>query len=131
MSQIVLIIEDDPDIAECLRLGLESAQLGARVALTGEEGLAASLDKNNPPAAILLDWLLPGMSGIEICRRLRQSEKKHIPIIVVTAKCSEGDRLASLAVGADDYITKPFSVRDVVQRVSCLLQKSWDAGRNG
>jgi two-component system, OmpR family, phosphate regulon response regulator PhoB len=131
MSQVVLIIEDDPDIAECLRLGLESAQLATRVALTGEEGLSASLDKNNPPAAILLDLLLPGMSGIEICRRLRQTERKHIPIIVVTAKVSEADRAATLAVGADDYITKPFSIRDVVQRVSCLLQKSCDARRNG
>ena len=125
MSKTILIIEDDPDIAECLRLGFETARLNARVALTGEEGLSASLDKENPPAAILLDLLLPGMSGIEICRRLRhEGSTKHTPIIIVTAKCSEEDMAASVAVGADCYITKPFSIRDVVERVHSFLQNT-------
>ncbi len=122
MPQTVLIIEDDPDIAECLRVALEHAQLNTRVALTGEEGLSVSLDKDNPPAAILLDLLLPGMSGIEICRRLRQEGgTKHTPIIIVTAKCTEADIAAGAAVGANCYITKPFSVRDVVERVRSLI----------
>ena len=124
MPKTVLIIEDDPDIAECLRVGLESAHLKARVALTGDEGLAASLDKDNPPAAILLDLLLPGMSGLEICRRLRNEvTTKQTPVIIVTARSMETDLAASIAVGADGYITKPFSIREVVERVHCLLQR--------
>jgi len=122
MSKTVLIIEDDPDIAECLRLALERAQLTVRVALTGEEGLSASLNKDDPPAAILLDLLLPGMSGIEICRRLRSAEPtKGTPIIMVSAKTAETDIEAGVAVGANCYITKPFSIRDVVERVHAVV----------
>lgn len=123
MSKTVLIIEDNPDIAECLRVALERAQLKTRVALTGEAGLSASLDRNDPPAAILLDLLLPGMSGLELCRRLRnETLTRHTPIIVVTAKTMEADMAATIAAGADCYITKPFSVREVVERVHLFLQ---------
>ena len=121
MSGPVLIIEDDPDIAECLRYGLESAQLETRVALTGEEGLSASLDREHPPALILLDLLLPGMNGVEICRRLRlEPATKRIPIIIVSARVSASDN-AALDLGADDYIGKPFSVKEVIGRIQALL----------
>ena len=120
----VLIIEVDPDIAEVLRYSLEKATFETRVALDGEVGLEACLDRTNPPAIILLDLFLPLMSGIEICRRLRlDPTTSHTPILVITAKAFELDRNRSLQIGADDYIVKPFSVRDVVQKVRTLLQQ--------
>jgi len=114
----VLIIEDDPDIAEVLRYSLEMERFQTRVALTGEEGLRASLDKSDPPSIILLDLLLPGMKGTEICRRLRQEQMtSSTPILVITAKALETDLTKTLAAGANDYIVKPFSIRDVIKRV--------------
>ena len=86
MNRPILIIEDDPDIAEVLAYALQKEKFVTRVALTGEDGLAASLDPSNPPAIILLDLLLPGMTGKEICRRLRQEKSTALtPIIVITA----------------------------------------------
>jgi len=118
----VLIIEDDPDIAEVLRYSLEMERFQTRVALTGEEGLRASLDKSDPPSIILLDLLLPGMKGTEICRRLRQEQMtSDTPILVITAKALETDLTKTLAAGANDYIVKPFSIRDVIKRVLALL----------
>jgi DNA-binding response OmpR family regulator len=123
MTGPVLIIEDDPDIAEVLRYGLEQADLIARVALTGEEGLSVSLDKNNPPSLILLDLLLPGMSGIELCRRLRgESLTRTTPVVIVTAKACDTDLAMMLKLGVDDFITKPFSVQAVVTRVKSLIR---------
>jgi two-component system phosphate regulon response regulator PhoB len=113
MARPILIIEDDPDIAEVLRYGLEAQQFETRVAVTGKEGLAASLDKDRPPLLILLDQLLPEMNGLEICRRIRRDPTApHIPIIMVTAKASEADFANARAAGVDDYVTKPFSVRN-------------------
>ena len=107
---MILIIEDDPDIAEVLRYSLESQNLKTRVALTGEEGLSASLDKHNPPSLILLDLLLPGMNGIEICRRFRkESQTRSTPVVIVTAKASDNDIRISKELGVAGYITKPFS----------------------
>lgn len=118
----VLIIEDDPDIAEVLRYVLESENFETRVASTGEEGLSVCLDKHRPPSLILLDLLLPGMSGIEICRRLRkESLTRSTPVIIVSAKASEKDLATSQELGVDDYFIKPFSVRDVIARVNSLL----------
>jgi DNA-binding response OmpR family regulator len=123
MTGPVLIIEDDPDLAEVLRYSLEKENLKTRVALTGEEGLAASLDKYNPPSLILLDLLLPGMSGIELCRRLRsESLTRTTPVVIVTAKTFDQDLAAGLKLGVDDYIHKPFSVRAVVARVKSLIR---------
>jgi DNA-binding response OmpR family regulator len=117
----ILIIEDDPDIAEVLKYCLEKEEFSTRVALTGEDGLAASLDRLNPPSIILLDLLLPGMNGIEICRRLRREEMTvRTPVIVITAKEYYG-KLLQLSV--DDYIVKPFAVRDVITRVRSLLRR--------
>ena len=122
MNGPILIIEDDPDIAEVLAYGLEKEQFVTRIALTGEEGVTASLDRSNPPAIILLDLLLPGMSGTELCRRLRQETTTALtPIIVITAKALELDGSTYLKLGANDYIVKPFSIGEVVRRVRSFL----------
>jgi DNA-binding response OmpR family regulator len=122
MVRPILIIEDDPDIVEALRYSLEAQRFETRVAITGSEGLTASLDKDRPPQLILLDLLLPEMNGLEICRRLRKEPSTAgIPIIMVTAKASEADFLDARDAGVDDYITKPFSVRNVLERISVLL----------
>lgn len=118
MTGLVLIIEDEPDIAEALRYSLERAGFETRTALTGEDGLKASLDHANPPCLILLDLLLPGMSGAEICRRLRcEPATQDIPILIMTAKAMENDINTSLRAGANDFILKPFSIREVVAKV--------------
>ena len=123
MAGPVLIIEDDPDIAEVLRYGLENENFKTRVALSGEDGLVACLDKYNPPAIILLDVLLPGMNGFELCRRLRnEAITRSTPIVLVTAKASEKDIEISRELGVDGYIVKPFSIREVIFRVRSLLQ---------
>src|SRR6202795_2442412 len=111
MQRPVLIIEDDPDISESLRYNFEREGLPVVTALTGEAGLAAALNEREPPSLIILDLMLPGMSGTELCRRLRREPAtRRTPIIMVTAKASESDRVTGLDLGADDYITKPFSV---------------------
>ena len=125
MAKPVLIVEDDPDIAEGLRYNLEREGLEARVALTGEQGLAAALDAKNPPALVILDLMLPGMSGTELCRRLRREPAtRRTPIIMLTARTSEADRVAGLDLGADDYISKPFSVRELMARVRAVLRRT-------
>src|SRR5919199_4577432 len=117
MNRPVLIVEDDPDIAEGLRYNLEREGFTTVVAASGEKGLAAALDRKNPPSLILLDLMLPGMSGTELCRRLRREpQTRRTPIIMLTARGSESERVAGLELGADDYITKPFSVRELLAR---------------
>src|SRR5262249_54081657 len=108
MARPILIIEDDPDIAEVLRYGLEARQFETRVAYNGKEGLSASLDKDRPPLLILLDQLLPEMNGLDICRRIRRepSSLANVPIIMVTAKSSPADFNNAKAAGVDDYVTK-------------------------
>jgi DNA-binding response OmpR family regulator len=125
MAKPVLIVEDDPDIAEGLRYNLERDGLETRVALTGEQGLQAALDAKGPPALVILDLMLPGMSGTELCRRLRREPAtRRTPIIMLTARTSEADRVAGLDLGADDYISKPFSVRELLARVRAVLRRS-------
>jgi DNA-binding response OmpR family regulator len=127
MSKSVLIIEDDPDIAESVRYNLESAGFAASIASTGEQGLALALDKQSPASVIILDLMLPGISGTELCRRLRrENQTRRTPIIMLTAKTSEADRIAGLDLGADDYIAKPFSVRELIARVRAVLRRIED-----
>src|ERR687884_1288858 len=124
MSRPVLIIEDDPDIAESLRYNLERDNLNALIADTGEKGLSLAISAKNPPALIILDLMLPGMSGTDLCRRLRREPvTRRTPIIMLTAKTSEADRVAGLDLGADDYITKPFSVRELLARVRAVMRR--------
>ena len=121
----MLIVEDEPDIAEGLRYNLEREGLSVVVANTGEQGLAAALDRSNPPCLILLDLMLPGMSGTELCRRLRREpQTRRTPIIILTARGSESERVEGLELGADDYVTKPFSVRELVARVRAVLRRA-------
>jgi two-component system, OmpR family, alkaline phosphatase synthesis response regulator PhoP len=123
--KLVLIVEDDPDIAEGLRFNLAREGLEAVVVPTGEAGLKAALDARRVPALILLDLMLPGMSGTELCRRLRREpQTKRTPIIMLTARTSEAERVAGLDLGADDYITKPFSVRELLARVRAVLRRA-------
>jgi two-component system phosphate regulon response regulator PhoB len=123
MAGPILIIEDDPDIAEALSYGLEKNDFKTRIALNGEEGLSASLDRFNPPSVILVDLLLPGMSGFELCRRLRsEALTRATPIVIVSARASEKEIATSAELGADDYIVKPFSIREVVGRINSLLE---------
>ncbi|MDQ5837432.1 MAG: response regulator, partial [Acidobacteriota bacterium] len=125
MTRPVLIVEDDPDIAEGLKYNLEREGLETRVALTGEQGLQAALDQKNPPALVILDLMLPGMSGTDLCRRLRREpQTRRTPIIMLTARTSEADRVAGLDLGADDYISKPFSVRELMARVRAVLRRA-------
>src|ERR687896_1042026 len=128
----VLIVEDDPDIAEGLRYNLEREGLDARVALTGEQGLTLALDQKSPPALVILDLMLPGMSGTELCRRLRREPAtRRTPIIMLTARASEADRVAGLDLGADDYISKPFSVRELMARVRAVLRRTDETASAG
>jgi len=128
----VLIVEDEPDIAEGIRYNLEREGLRAVVAATGEKGLAAALDRSNPPALVLLDLMLPGMSGAELCRRLRREpQTRRTPVIILTARDSESERVAGLELGADDYVTKPFSVRELVARVRAVLRRTEESAAAG
>ena len=127
MQRPILIIEDDPDISESLKYNLEREGLTAVTALTGEAGLTAALNERDPPSLIILDLMLPGMSGSELCRRLRREPAtRRTPIIMLTAKASESERVAGLDLGADDYITKPFSVRELLARVRAVLRRTDD-----
>ncbi len=124
MLQEILIIEDDADIAESLQYNFKREGFRTNVAESGEKGLRFALDEKNPPSLILLDLMLPGMSGMELCRRLRrESLTEKTPIIMLTAKAAEIDKIAGLELGADDYIVKPFSVKEVVARVRAVLRR--------
>jgi len=132
MAKPILIVEDDPDIAEGLRYNLEREGLEAIIAPTGEQGLAAALDARRAPALIILDLMLPGMSGTELCRRLRREPAtRRMPIMMLTARADEADRISGLDLGADDYITKPFSVKEVMARVRALLRRADEGSAPG
>ena len=125
MQQNILIIEDDADIAESLQYNLRREGYRPVIAESGEKGLRLALDEKNAPSMIILDLMLPGMTGMELCRRLRrESQTKLTPIIMLTAKAAEGDRVAGLEIGADDYIVKPFSIKEVIARVRAVLRRA-------
>ena len=129
MNRPVLIIEDDADIAEGLKYNLERDGLSTVIASTGEQGLVEALNQRHPPVLIILDLMLPAMSGTELCRRLRREPlTRRTPILMLTAKTSEADRVAGLDLGADDYITKPFSVRELLARVRAVLRRVDESG---
>ena len=115
----VLIVEDDPQTAQLIKLYLIKSQYDVRVANDGRKGLDMAL--NDEPDLVLLDVMLPEMDGMEVCRRVR--EESAVPIIMVTARIDEEDKLEGLGIGADDYISKPFSPREVVARVQAVLRR--------
>jgi DNA-binding response OmpR family regulator len=120
----VLVVEDEPDIADLIARTLERAgDLRVDIAMTGE----SALDKaaRHPPAVIVLDLNLPGLDGLEVCRILRARDASAtVPIIMLTARTSETDRIRGLDIGADDYVTKPFSPRELAARVRAALRRS-------
>lgn len=125
MSNEILIIEDDADIAESLQYNFKREGFRTTLAESGEKGLRLALDEKNTPSLIILDLMLPGMSGMELCRRLRREpQTEKTPIIMLTAKAAETDKIAGLETGADDYIVKPFSVKEVVARVRAVLRRA-------
>lgn len=125
MQHTILIIEDDADIAEGLQYNLKLEGFRTVTAESGEKGLRLAIDEKNAPALILLDLMLPGMNGMELCRRLRRETlTEKTPIIMLTAKAAEGDKISGLETGADDYIVKPFSIKEVVARVRAVLRRS-------
>jgi DNA-binding response OmpR family regulator len=118
----VLVIEDDPDIREILEYNLTNEGFDVVSATDGERGLREAAA--NKPDLILLDLMLPGIPGLEVCRRLRAGRNlKDVPIIMVTAKGEEADIVSGLELGADDYITKPFRVRELAARVNAVLRR--------
>ncbi len=119
----VLIVEDEPDIAGLMKHALErGGELNVEIVNTGAAALKSVMEE--PPSLVLLDLNLPFIDGLEVCRLLRGREASAaIPIIMVTARVSETDRVAGLELGADDYITKPFSLRELVARVRAVLRR--------
>ena len=123
MASLILIVEDEAPLAEMLRYNLEKSGYRTQVAHSGEEALQRVAIE--PPDLAVVDWMLPERSGIEVCRSLRAGkDTKRLPIIMLTARGEESDRVLGLEAGADDYVVKPYSPREMVARVNALLRRS-------
>ena len=120
-KQSVLVIDDEPAIRDMLQIALDAA--GFKVVLAEDAKQAYPIIIDTPPDLILLDWMMPGTSGIELLRRLRRDEI-NVPVIMLTAKVEEASKIAGLDSGADDYIAKPFSPRELVSRVKAILRRT-------
>jgi len=119
----ILVVEDEQPIREMVGFALKKAGLQFEEAADAEQALLAVA--TNPPDLMLLDWMLPGMSGVDLARRLRREDvTAKMPIIMLTARTEENDRVHGLEVGADDYITKPFSPRELIARINAVLRRS-------
>ena len=122
MAATILVVEDEPAIQELIAYNLELAGHNVVLAETGEQ--AFSLIQSELPDLVLLDWMLPGASGIDVARRLRANDRtRQVPIIMLTARTDERDKLLGLDTGADDYITKPFSPRELLARIKAVLRR--------
>ncbi len=122
MAANILLVEDEPAIQELIAANLQHA--GHHVIRAGDAERALGIVKHALPDLLLIDWMLPGMSGISLARQLRREERtRDIPIIMLTARGSEADRIAGLEAGADDYVTKPFSPRELVARIRAVLRR--------
>ena len=120
--QSVLVVEDEEDIMEVIRFNLEKEGYEVNQALSGEKAL--QVVENNLPSLVLLDLMLPGINGLDLCRIFKQNDRtKAIPVIMLTAKSEDADIVAGLEMGAEDYITKPFSPRVLVARVRTILRR--------
>jgi two-component system response regulator MprA len=124
-SERVLVIEDEARIAQFIERGLIYEGYRVSVARDGHTGLTIARD--NPPDLVVLDWMLPGLDGLEVCKRLRAAS--DVPILMLTAKDDIKDRVAGLDAGADDYLVKPFSVDELMARVRALFRRSVPASR--
>lgn len=121
MSKKILVVDDEQSIVTLLQYNLEQSGYTVITALDGEQGLEAAVDIR--PDLVVLDLMLPKMDGLEVCKQLRQ-QKINIPILMLTAKDDEFDKVLGLELGADDYLTKPFSPREVVARIKAILRRS-------
>lgn len=127
MGSRILVVEDEPDLAELVALNLRGAGHEVTVSLTGSNALAEI--QRSQPDLLVLDVMLPDISGIEVCRRLRRSPQTvRLPVIMLTARSDEVDRVVGFEVGADDYVPKPFSPRELVLRVEAILRRTGAAG---
>jgi two-component system, OmpR family, phosphate regulon response regulator PhoB len=124
MSALVMVVDDEEDLVATLEFNLKREGYATRSAFTGEAA-ARLVDEDPIPDLILLDLMLPDVSGTEVCRRFKQEPRtRQVPIIMLTAKGEEIDRVIGLEVGADDYVTKPFSVRELMLRVRAILRRT-------
>jgi len=118
----VLVVEDEAALAELLKYNLEKEGYQVRLAMDGEEAMVAADER--APDLVLLDWMLPKASGVEVCRRLRsRQETRNTPIVMLTARGEETDRVRGLDIGADDYITKPFSMTELLARLRAVMRR--------
>ena len=123
MKPLVLIVEDEPPLVEVLRYNFQSAGFDTLTTMDGEEALI--MIEEESPDLVVLDWMLPGLSGIEVCRMIRERRKiRATPIIMLTARGEEGDRIRGLDAGADDYVVKPFSPNELVARARAIIRRS-------
>jgi two-component system phosphate regulon response regulator PhoB len=119
----ILVIEDDKDISELMEFNLKAENFRVELSYNGKEGLQKA--QKGLPDLILLDLMLPDLNGLEVCKELKRDNRtKHIPIIMVTAKGSEMDRVVGFELGADDYLAKPFSTRELILRVKAILRRT-------
>ncbi len=126
LKPLVLVVEDEADIVTLLKYNLEKEGFRVNAASDGEEALLLAGEQT--PNIVLLDWMLPLMSGLEVCRQMRRNSKmRDIPIIMLTARGEEADRVRGLNSGADDYITKPFSPTELVARMRAVLRRAHPA----
>ena len=118
----ILVVEDEPNQVELIEFNLNSEGYEVVVARDGEEALNLAEEEN--PDLILLDWMLPKVSGIEVCRQLRRSKMtREIPIVMLTARSEDSDKIRGLDIGADDYITKPYSIKELLARVRAAMRR--------
>ena len=117
----VLVIEDDPEIVDLLEIHLKDLSCDLIKSYSGEDGLTQV--KSNPLDLVILDIMLPGIDGMEVCRRIR-SEQINVPVLMLTAKSEEIDKVLGLEIGADDYLTKPFSIREFIARVKAIFRRT-------
>jgi two-component system phosphate regulon response regulator PhoB len=118
----VLVVEDEPALADLLKYNLEKEGYRVSVANDGEEALVVA--DESAPDLVVLDWMLPKAPGIEVCRRLRaRQDTRNTPIVMLTARTEEGDRIRGLDVGADDYLTKPFSMNELLARLRAVMRR--------
>ena len=134
MAPKLLLVEDDPALAELLEFRFQGEGYDVRVTADGDEALILAAEA--APDLVILDWMIEGTSGIEVCRRLRRDKTTaHVPIVMLTARGAEEDRIRGLETGADDYVTKPFSPRELIARVAapgapCAGRRDADRGRH-
>ena len=127
VSKKILIVEDESDLVKLLKYNLEKE--GFRVNYATDGSLALAEARRDPPDLVILDLMLPGLDGLEVCRQLRRNERfVRVPILILSARGEEADRVVGLELGADDYVTKPFSTREMIARVRALLRRNEPAG---